>query len=132
MGQSTSRIGTPCTSFDDAGLEESVRVCVASAVALERFDEYDGWGDRWPDSVVAKGAYECEGSGRPFGEAADPEVRLLFVVAQDLGGGALSGFDRAVEVALEVDGGVFAGEVAAAAALAFDPGEGLVLADLPI
>ena len=57
--------------FDDTGLEEPVRVCIASAVALQRFDEHDGWCDRWPESVVAKGSYECEGSCRAFGEASD-------------------------------------------------------------
>jgi len=57
--------------FDDAGLEEPVRLCVASAVALERFDEYDGWGDRWPESLVAKSANERKGSCRAFGETAD-------------------------------------------------------------
>ena len=57
--------------FDDTGLEEPVRVCIAPAVALERFDEYHGWGDWWPESFVAKGANERKCSCRAFGEAAD-------------------------------------------------------------
>ena len=57
--------------FDDAGLEEPVRGCIAPAVALQRFDEDDGGGDRWPETVVAKGANERESSCRAFGKAAD-------------------------------------------------------------
>ena len=57
--------------FDDTGLEQPVRVCIAPAVALERFDKYHGWGDRRPESVVAKSANERKSSRRAFGEAAD-------------------------------------------------------------
>ena len=46
-------------------------------------------------------------------------------------GGSLAGLNRAVEVALEVDRGVLAGEVAVALGLALDPGEAGVLARLP-
>ena len=57
--------------FDDAGLEEPARDCIAPAVTLQRFDKHDSWGDRWPQTVVAKGADERECPCRAFGEAAD-------------------------------------------------------------
>ena len=40
-------------------------------MTLQRFDEYDGWGDRRPQTVLAKGSDERERPCRAFGEAAD-------------------------------------------------------------
>jgi hypothetical protein len=48
---------SPCCSFadlgvDDAGLEESVRIGVASCVTLQRLDEHHRRDNRWPQLVV--------------------------------------------------------------------------------
>ncbi len=40
-------------------------------MALQRFDEHDGCGDRRPQTVIAKGSDERERPCRAFGEAAD-------------------------------------------------------------
>ena len=68
-------LGDDCV--DDAGLEESVRGGVSAAVTLQRFDEYDGRSDRWPEPVVAKCADECECSWRALGEAADASAVVI-------------------------------------------------------
>lgn len=39
---------------DDAGLEESIRVGVASGMSLQRFDEHHRRHDRWPQLLVDK------------------------------------------------------------------------------
>src|SRR2546423_9315228 len=56
----------------------------------------------------------------------------LFQVAQDLGRDPLSGRHAAVEIALEVDRGVLAAEVAVARALALRARKRRVLPDLPV
>src|SRR5439155_10784788 len=58
--------------------------------------------------------------------------RRSLEVRQDLVGGHLARLNGTVEVALEVDRGVLAGEVAVARPLALRAGERLVLADLPV
>lgn len=57
-----------------AGLQEPVRGCITAAVALQRFDEYDGWSDRWPETVISKGANEGECPRGVFGKTADPSA----------------------------------------------------------
>src|SRR4029453_954223 len=57
---------------------------------------------------------------------------FLLQVAEDLAHRALARLDRTVQVALEVDRRVLAGEVARSLASAFHPGELGVLPDLPV
>jgi hypothetical protein len=65
-----------------------------------------------------------------FSQARLKEDQLL-QVGQNLARGALAGLDAAVQVALEVHGGVLAGEVDLPLLAAFDA-ELCLLADLPV
>jgi hypothetical protein len=66
-----------------------------------------------------------------FSQARLKEDQLL-QVGQNLARGALAGLDAAVQVALEVHGGVLAGEVDLPVLAAFDAAELCLLADLPV
>jgi hypothetical protein len=77
------------------------------------------------------------GCARPYDQvvrAVDrlPDGTTLFEVGEDLRGRSFARLDGAVEVALEVDRGVLAGEVAGALLLTLGAGELRVLADLPV
>ena len=108
--------GVAVSLFIDATLIRLVLLPAVLAMLGERAWYLPTWMDWLPHMEIEGGA---------------PPARLAKLV-DHLAGGALAGLHGAVQVALEVDRGVLAGEVAVALLLALDAGELRVLADLPV